>query len=803
MSDSGSDLLALDLHEMLAAVRIVSDRRFTVGREVFEVEDPEGETAEDDVDLSVDRALPPHLWRRGENGSEEPPKVRAVESALYRRLYTRDEGALPPADDPFQRRSFVHRLSEANRGRGTWDPGWRVHAHGDDGTLHVVQGHSVFRARPEWVRTDGDAPAPGDRCRVWIEKEQTEALPGFYLALGNADAAESTARSGPIVRLYWHLTAAGAAPFLEALTTRFNAAGIPFRCKVLRAPGAYVRADGGVLYLDPGVTESAWKELGPLHREVAGGLRPAVPRCTFALAPGLGVAEDPDNGQSFGQHRCRLVSRALWRAFDEGAEGPNGRAELLAAEFRAAGLEPLRPHLGPGSREVYPPLPSRSVPSTAVHRDTDRRDTVHKPSFLEAAARIGDLLSRSAYRHAERCNWVGHSQREPALVALGPTLYSGTAGIGWFLARLHQAIGERTTGEGATDEPALRETALGAARQALRALRDGVSGDRPPTPLGLYAGKLGALWAARETGLLLGAPELIEPAERDLTRLVESLDGDHDLDVVSGCAGAVPVLLALHRETAHDPFLHAAVRLGEELCATAMEQEVGWAWDPERVDRRVAGLADPALDRPWTGLSHGAAGMGLALFEIHAATGREDFLEKAVGAFAYEDSLLDREAGNWQDTRSSGTPRFSTYWCHGAPGIVLARLRAAELHPEAAKKYLASARIGLATTRSALETALESPEADTSLCHGLCGLAEVLLTAARQLGEEDYEAAARNALARLLEYHGTEEPWPSGAPSRGSNPSLMLGMAGVGHTLLRLHDPDGTLSVLWVMRSRF
>jgi lantibiotic modifying enzyme len=50
----------------------------------------------------------------------------------------------------------------------------------------------------------------------------------------------------------------------------------------------------------------------------------------------------------------------------------------------------------------------------------------------------------------------------------------------------------------------------------------------------------------------------------------------------------------------------------------------------------------------------------------------------------------------------------------------------------------------------------------------------------------------------LIARHAAAGDWPSGTPSGGPNPSLMLGTAGIGYTVLRLHDPNRVPSILWV-----
>src|SRR6185369_10898498 len=85
-----------------------------------------------------------------------------------------------------------------------------------------------------------------------------------------------------------------------------------------------------------------------IHRTLESRLRPDPPMFTRRLAPGLGLAEDPQNGMSFGQSRCRLVVQGLRDAYDRDEE----REPAVAAAFRGLGLDPLRPWLEAGSQDL-------------------------------------------------------------------------------------------------------------------------------------------------------------------------------------------------------------------------------------------------------------------------------------------------------------------------------------------------------------------------------------------------------------------------------------------------------------------
>src|SRR5262249_61774792 len=82
-------------------------------------------------------------------------------------------------------------------------------------------------------------------------------------------------------------------------------------------------------------------------------------------------------------------------------------------------------------------------------------------------------------------------------------------------------------------------------------------------------------------------------------------------------------------------------------------------------------------DRPnklLTGFSHGAAGMAWALLELASVAGEERFTKSALELIAWERSLFNAEKQNWPDLRNHRRG-FRFAWCHGAPGIGLARLR--------------------------------------------------------------------------------------------------------------------------------
>jgi lantibiotic modifying enzyme len=424
-------------------------------------------------------------------------------------------------------------------------------------------------------------------------------------------------------------------------------------------------------------------------------------------------------------------------------------------------------------------------------RQPARAMTSVRTELLEAAVRIGRGLCDTAYWSGGRCNWVGRSQREvsqlgsrlrPTVTALGPELYAGTAGIGFFLAQLSTRV----------DLVEVRETAHGAIRQAIH------GSDGLPSEFGrsFYSGLIGIAYAAAHVGILLDNHDLIEEALRVAYRATVP-QADTLLDVISGNAGALVPLLWLANLPGAERLVDAAMLFAEELATAANRHKDAWCWDNDRACGRGVGHT------PLCGMAHGAAGMGLALIEAGVAGGRDHWVAGGLAAFRYEDELYDNRHQNWPDLREHGhgydrthasdSPKFMVAWCHGAGGIGLARLRAVQLLAERRAGLLVGAQRALDATMQHLR--LLPVDSDASPCHGRAGLAETLLFGTEVLGDPKYANYARRMWRRLMPTY-KYEPWPCGVPSGRYNPSFMLGHAGIGYAFLRASDPGSTPSLL-------
>ncbi|MEM9821253.1 MAG: lanthionine synthetase LanC family protein, partial [Bacteroidota bacterium] len=211
-----------------------------------------------------------------------------------------------------------------------------------------------------------------------------------------------------------------------------------------------------------------------------------------------------------------------------------------------------------------------------------------------------------------------------------------------------------------------------------------------------------------------------------------------------------------------------------------------------------------------TGYSHGNAGIALALLELYAVSQQAEFYTGAMYGFNYERQTYNPTVQNWPDFREFGAPQENgthscgEAWCHGAPGIAMTRLRAWKLTGD--NSFKQEAEVALATTYKSVYQQLthRKETANYSLCHGMAGNADILLSGAQDLNVPVYQQVVQQVGDFGIEqYVKTGLTWPSGVndptgltKGMGETPGFMLGLAGTGYFYLRLAYPEQMKSML-------
>jgi len=291
-------------------------------------------------------------------GSTAPASSTVVQlqQLFYESCYCRRFGGAPSAFRGVQApdSSFIETLAAANTSREHWDVGWRLQQLLPSGQIVAGKGALTRMVWPGEFLSHGPPgmpSGPGTEISLFVAKESRTIQPGFYYVFGEA-LADQEEELGP-VRLYWNITAPGAAPLVAGITAVLNRFAIPFRFKCLSVPEWFDRADAAVLYIAKRHYRVAALLLADVHRAVVQSLKAATPLFTKPLADGLGLAEDPMTGESFGMNRCRLLAAAVCNAHARGLDTPEARLSEVTAAFAAAGLSLERPYLNGGSADAY------------------------------------------------------------------------------------------------------------------------------------------------------------------------------------------------------------------------------------------------------------------------------------------------------------------------------------------------------------------------------------------------------------------------------------------------------------------
>ena len=212
---------------------------------------------------------------------------------------------------------FYNRIHTSNSGQGYFEPGWSLLREEEDGSLVVRKdGLKLHIERDKHLQANEQNAVIGDT--VFIKMPKNCVQNGFYVSVGNT-RANLRQEASVLVRIYFNLTPEGAVGVMGSLTRQLNECNIPFDFKVLYNPQDYQRHDSGVLYFDKNNYEQVHRILQQVYQEHQSHFKAEVPLFTLQLAPGLALAEEPDNKfaerESFGMNRCQIIANGLLEAW--------------------------------------------------------------------------------------------------------------------------------------------------------------------------------------------------------------------------------------------------------------------------------------------------------------------------------------------------------------------------------------------------------------------------------------------------------------------------------------------------------
>ena len=411
-----------------------------------------------------------------------------------------------------------------------------------------------------------------------------------------------------------------------------------------------------------------------------------------------------------------------------------------------------------------------------------------RQSCLDAAVSIGDWLEHHAVWNEDRtrCTWLTAVVSGDHKMSLGPlndSLYEG-GGAALFLARLAEVTGSarfrrlaRAAWMGIEElwRPAAG-IAFGEPAGSGEPQRPGAAVPDNPSA---FHGIGSTAYLARSLAEIWNDDELYRLYESQLQRLAEyPLSDDAPADFLGGSAGVVVACLRFYDADKLAPARQAAERFGNHLRA------------------RAKAILENGGSAFLTGLSHGCSGLSWALVALGRTMGDGEAVRLGFRLIEAENRQFAPAKNNWRDLRPGVPPTADpVYWCHGAPGIGLARA-----HLLAEPDGLSRAELGLLRkdvhTAVAKTLAAGFPSvAELGLCHGAFGNLNVLLEISEKINDESLlrsiEQQTEICLSKLPLADGVDG-WNTLSHSLG----LMLGLTGVGYALLRLAVPRAVPSVL-------
>ncbi|WFB58588.1 type 2 lanthipeptide synthetase LanM family protein [Paenibacillus sp. BR1-192] len=420
--------------------------------------------------------------------------------------------------------------------------------------------------------------------------------------------------------------------------------------------------------------------------------------------------------------------------------------------------------------------------------------------FQEGATSIGNsIMRRIVITNDSNVMCIGFAivgeEDKHKPVWLEHNMYSGLGGYVLYLAQLTNI----------TCDQQYREMA----RQLLNAMQssnkpnldeDGKLRKEITISTSAFLGESTHIYALIYCGLLWKDNTLLEDAKDRLPLLMRAIEQETEYDIIAGLAGCIIVMLRAYEALDDVAYLHVAQAAGGRL-RTLMDEmnfDADSIIDPD-------GMTNQQVDNNHnttksnillTGLSHGAAGLAWAFTWLARSSyyhsnhsNWDQYLIMANRLLVYENQHYSEIEQNWRDLRKTDRHEFADFWCHGAPGIALAR---AEIMRHLEAMDLLQAQEWKFVTqdyKNALKTLLNRGNKYNSfcLCHGILGNADILLHLSKLMDNPELVSVANDwasqALVGFESYKSSDS-----LIARLECDGLMSGTVGMGYGYLRLLD---------------
>ncbi|RGM12516.1 type 2 lantipeptide synthetase LanM [Mediterraneibacter gnavus] len=293
---------------------------------------------------------------------------------------------------------------------------------------------------------------------------------------------------------------------------------------------------------------------------------------------------------------------------------------------------------------------------------------------------------------------------------------------------------------------------------------------------GAFAGESSVIYVYEVLYKITGKQKYLEYAEKHCKILEYALKADENNDLIYGNAGAVIVLLNLYHLSQKDIYLQLACEAGNIL-----------------IKNQNKGKWCCGNGQSLSGLSHGIAGIIYALTKLNNEQFHIEYQNAIHFGLIYENTMYSDKYNNWLDNREEAKKeensdnRCMAAWCHGAPGILLARSKMYNLVKDSSDYITVECDI----ERALFATKMYGLTDNDCLCHGNLGNTEILLEYSKECNDEEVRhmmlsARTQIAVDIINENYDCARSYLYGYKI----PGFMTGISGMGYSLLRDLYPE-------------
>lgn len=283
-------------------------------------------------------------------------------------------------------------------------------------------------------------------------------------------------------------------------------------------------------------------------------------------------------------------------------------------------------------------------------------------------------------------------------------------------------------------------------------------------PASVFSGIGSLIYLYYNLSQMSGKAEYYEKYGTYLNRLkTYEISDEESIDIIGGAAGIIVLTINLYNETQDESALYIADKYSKYLYSCLVDEKEGECL---------------------SGFSHGYSGFALALLMAGTVLKNEKYYTLAIDLISREDLLYREDIKNWIDLRNNNKEALN-YWCHGAPGILLARVKMME--------YMRKEDIKLVKSKvtEALEQFIQNGfdrSNNHSLCHGIMGNIDILKTISETINDIELMETCKSLFNDFLEYI-EYDGFKYGLYGTLGMVSFMTGISGIGYGILRQLNP--------------